>query len=302
MLNFKNGRVIARIKKKKEIFRLKIEDPNYDSGDDDEDIGDVKHNFSFTEKLTLLTKAQLKEAIDMNPNIKLRLQQELNNDKCPYRISNDGKSISDIKGARFMFTFDPHVDREVIYIFAKSGAGKSVLCRKYIKEYLLENPDNTIFLFSLKDEDPAFDDIENLSRIPIDTNILNAVDLDSVKNSLVIFDDTETDKKTDWSTELTRIKDEIVQRGRSKRIFCIITTHMAANFNKTRVILNEADKLVSFPGRVSNSHFKYFYEKHGGLDPIVVKRMLALRSRWVCYDRNYPQNIVHEHGAFVVDR
>jgi hypothetical protein len=301
MLSFNSGTNIARIRVKDSVYILKIR-PEFQDDNNEEDLKDIeiKQNYSFVEKLMMLTKEELASAIKKNPNIKKRLQQELNNSKAPFKFKDGGREIDDIKGARFMFTFDPHKDREVIYMFGKSGSGKSILTRKYIKEYLLEFPDNDIFLFSLKNEDVAFDDFENLHRIPLEERVLKAVDLDTLKNSIVIFDDTESEHKEAWVKEITRIKDDIVQRGRSLRIFCIITTHMASNFNKTRVILNEADKIVSFPGRVSNSHFKYLFAKHCGVDNTNIKRMLQLRSRWVCFDRNYPMNVVHENGAFAI--
>jgi len=120
--------------------------------------------------------------------------------------------------------------------------------------------------------------------------------------SLVIFDDCEGYDKaiSNEQKEIYRIQDNIAQIARDRRIFCIVTTHLACKGNKTKVILNECHKIISFPDRVPSRSFSYLFKEYGGLDASEIKRMWKLPSRWVCLNKGNPRCVLYEEGAYTL--
>ena len=89
--------------------------------------------------------------------------------------------------------------REVIYITAPSGAGKSTWVSKYSRNYSRLFPDQKIVLFSRLEDDEVLDAIPSLVRIQLDEELVeNPIDIHTeLKDCLVILDDIDTvnDKK-----------------------------------------------------------------------------------------------------------
>ena len=72
-------------------------------------------------------------------------------------------------------TFEPMPSgkgREVVYITAPSGAGKSYWISQYANNYERRYPDNKILLVSRLGDDAVLDKIQNLSRLELDESIV----------------------------------------------------------------------------------------------------------------------------------
>lgn len=312
MFNYSKGKPIARINHKKLDKVLK-----YDGGEKEVDVnskesierfGHKKPMLSLIERIMKLSEEELKAAILADPSLKDRILNEIKNDDVPAFFTarkardpeNEGfVELIDIPGSRFIPTIDPKDFREIIYIYGASGCGKSALCRSYIDEYKKEFPSNKVYLFSLKDGDVTLED-KDVIKIPNQLDILANIDIETLRDSLVIFDDCEGYDKaiTSEQKEIYRIQDNIAQIARDRRIFCIVTTHLACKGNKSKIILNECHKIISFPGRVPIRSFKYLMKEYGGMEPDEISKMWKLKSRWVCINKENPRYVLHEEGCY----
>lgn len=314
MFSYSAGKPIARIKYKDISKTLKYDtkEPVIDinSRESIERFGHKKPMLSFMERIMNLEKDDLLAAINTDPSIKERIKEELANKTVPHNFlpikssdpERDGyKEMVRIPGSRFIPTFDSRDFREIVYIYGASGSGKSVICRSYIDEYKREFPANKVYLFSLKDGDTTLND-KDIIRVPNQLDVLIGIDIETLRDSLVIFDDTEGYDKSisNEQKEIYRIQDNIAQIARDRRIYCIVTTHLACKGNKTKVILNECHKIISFPSRVPQRSFNYLMKEYGGLDPSEIKKMWKLPSRWVCVNKENPRCVIYEEGAYTL--
>lgn len=313
-MNFKHGNHIARIKKAKLNKLLKYDngDTNYDMTEEEElerfgKINDMKCLF---DKIMQLDDDVIEELIKSDPSTKEIIKQGMNNHKdIPLELTVKeipGKDvfkteIATKSGYRFIPTIDPLSFREIVYIYGASGCGKSVLCRSYVEEYKKEFPFNDVYLFSLKGSDVTLTGLP-IKRIENDINILNGIDIDTLKNTLVIFDDCDgyDDKNiSDEQKEIYRIQDNIAQFGRDRRISCIVTTHLACKGKRTKIILNECHKIISFPGRVAWKQFEYLMNNYGGLTKKECEDVWNVKSRWICINKCNPMYLLYETGIKV---
>jgi len=190
-------------------------------------------------------------------------------------------------------------ERELIYIFACSGAGKSYLTKQYAILYKKFNKGNDVFVLSHVKDDPSFEGMI-YTHIPIEMDILNSLDLETFRDSLVIFDDTDTPKDKELQKEIDSLKDDIAQRGRHQNISAIFTTHMACNFLRTRVLLSECDKFVIFPGAGGKKQQEYMVCNYGGMPKSFFANLKDYRSRWVMFNVRYPNYVVHQSGVEIL--
>lgn len=313
-MNYKHGKPLARINYKNldKVLRYDNGDPEIDveSEESIKRFGLKKPMLSLLERISRLSEEEIAGAFRTDPDLKRRIKNELENDRVPPQFT---PKISDnpekdmyvekvhIPGSRFIPTFDPKDFREIIYIYGASGSGKSALCRSYIDEYRKEFPSHKVYLFSLKESDATLED-KGLVRIPNRLEVLVGIDVETLRDSLVIFDDCEGYDKdvSNEQKEIYRIQDNIAQIARDRRIFCIVTTHLACKGARSRIILNECHKIISFPGRVPVRSFKYLMEEYGGLSKPEVNKMWRIGSRWVCLNKEGPRYILYEEGCFTL--
>lgn len=153
-----------------------------------------------------------------------------------YSVSSNSdyfKSIKLPKGSTFQVL--PDEERDVQYIAAASGAGKSYYISKFVEQYLLKYPQNEIFLVSSKKrgEDPAYNKFLDL-RLPDENGeisdqspfqfayidfaqLTRAINHNHFPNSLFIFDDTETISGLDDDNDINDL-DDIEYNKRMKAI------------------------------------------------------------------------------------
>lgn len=225
--------------------------------------------------------------------------------------SNNRKGIKKIKlhdDDKFVPVLDPE-NRSIVYICGASGSGKSTFARVLVDNFHTLFPDSPIYMFSRLSSDPAFDDLEKkkiLIRIPIDNNIIESnIDVvnDIEEGSMVIFDDIDTISDKKIMNVLNNIKLQILEIGRHKKIYCIVTSHLinTNDRNGTRTMMNEMSNLVIFPkGGGSVYQQKYCLKNYLGLSNDQIANILETSdSRWVLISKNYPQYILTEKRIYM---
>ena len=197
--------------------------------------------------------------------------------------------------------FDESQERQVFMIAGMSGSGKSTftasLCRTYKKQF----PDNKIILFSNKPSDPVFDRLEYIERIVINEDLLkDPITLNEMEDSLVLFDDVEYSSNKDIDKELDRIRDLILQQGRSYHVSFVYISHQANNYKQTRTILNECHSVTIFPAMTTRYSLKYLLEKYFGFDKAQINKLCKLPSRAVTIYKS-PPLVLYKTGAYLVN-
>jgi len=193
-------------------------------------------------------------------------------------------------------------ERDVLYISAMSGSGKSYYTAEYIKQYHKKYPKNNIYLFSSIEEDKCLDTLKYIQRFNIKgSEFFNTeITAKDFEKSCVIFDDCDviTDKNT--KKKVFQILDEILQTGRHFRTSCIFTSHNATAGNQTKIILNEATSITIFPQTAGNKSLNYLCDQYLGLDKKQIKLLKNTDSRWATFIRSYPRCIITEQSAFLI--
>lgn len=193
-----------------------------------------------------------------------------------------------------MFMPDFKKERELIMCHGPSGSGKSTLVRKYAHEYKLLHPDNQIFVISKIEGDESFGDMEYL-QIPIEAEIIASIDSKTFQDALVIFDDTDTISDKKLCSMVDHLKDLIAQEGRHYNTTAFICTHMACNYQKTRILLNECQKFIVFPQAGGKKQAKNMFVNYGGITNKKYELISKEPSRWCMLNNSYPNYLVYDN-------
>ena len=189
--------------------------------------------------------------------------------------------------------------RDIYYIAAPSGSGKTVFCSKYAMNYNKIYPDNKIFVFSRLNEDPVLDMLPNLKRVDIKMLTPESVNLDLFTNSLVIFDDCETIPDKKQAGLVRAIMEDLLECGRHKNASLLITSHLINKNDKTRIIMNELKNLVIFPGGQIHG-ITYCLQQYLGFSKQFIQQILKIRSRWINIHTHHPRYVMWETGCFLL--
>ena len=134
--------------------------------------------------------------------------------------------------------------------------------------------------------------MESLLTKPLDINDKE------MENCLVIFDDFDTLENTKEKPLLKTVQkliDDCLIMGRHLNISVCVISHYTSNYKASRIILIESTKIVVYPHACSAHALKYLLGTHVGIDAQEIKNIKRLGSRWVCFDRNYPQVMYSEN-------
>lgn len=195
--------------------------------------------------------------------------------------------------------WDINEERQVFYVAGMSGSGKSYYAGNLVEIYHRLYPDRKVLLFSNKLEDPAFDE-RDVNRVPLDESLyLDKLDLEDLEDSLVIFDDVECVKDKEVQAELNRLSEMILQQGRSRHIDMIYIAHLANDYKKSRIIINECHAITVFPQFTTPYALKYLFQKYFGFDKKGVEKVVDLPSRWVTIFK-IPTTVLHEKGVYLL--
>jgi hypothetical protein len=178
--------------------------------------------------------------------------------------------------------------RNVYYIAGASGSGKSYVAAEISKNYKLLHPNNEVYLISKLTEDSTLDSLTFIKRINIDTFLDDPPKIEEFRNCLVIFDDYDG-----ITGKLGKIVNETITdiciTGRHTSTNLILCTHHISNYSKTRLLLNEATHYILYPQSSSFNALKHLLIHYLGMEKDEIKALKNIKSRWVCFHKNYPQ-------------
>ena len=189
--------------------------------------------------------------------------------------------------------------RQVMYIAAPSGSGKSYWIKNYCRQYNKMFPDRTIYLFSKIYDDESMDDLENVVQVELDDEYLeDPYTIDDLEDCMVIFDDVDTISDRDLKKSLNDLKSDIMELGRHNNISFCCSSHLINKGAETKSILNESHFITVFP----NSNYyaiNYVMSKYLGWGKKQIEKLKTL-GRAVTINKNYPNFVQHEKGLYFI--
>lgn len=214
----------------------------------------------------------------------------------------DGKRGIQLSGDLKFQQIPSNNERDVLYISAMSGSGKSYYTAEYVKQYHKKYPKNEIFLFSTIDDDKCLDTLKYIKRINIKSEAFYTSEITAkdFEKSCVIFDDCDVISDKHIKKKVFQILDEILQTGRHFHTTCVFTSHNATAGNQTKIILNEATSITIFPQTAGNKSLNYLCDQYLGLDKKQIKMLKDTDSRWATFIRAYPRCILTEKTVFLI--
>lgn len=200
---------------------------------------------------------------------------------------------------------EKNVQRDVLFISACSGAGKSTFISRYCHYFNKLYPTSPIYVISCKpiEDEVAYKNIKRMKQIDIsEENLQDIVDNTSYKHfisrtgqSLLIFDDFDgVDKKI--STLINVILSNVLQLGRSSRIYTIVSKHVLNNGKETKLIWSEANKIILFPHGLAKYNLTYAMKHYLGFDSMMINKVLNNKSRWIVINNHLPKYYITQNS------
>lgn len=190
-----------------------------------------------------------------------------------------------------------------LLIAGPSGAGKSTAAAHWLEDLQRDGPaERDIFLLSRVTADGALDDLPLLQRLPLDADFATGPPLtaEDFKDSVVLFDDTDTIADKAIRAAVTALRDDLLETGRHQGVQSIVVTHQIFQGAASKKPLSEATGVILFPQSGSKFHIRRYLKEYCGFELDTVKRVMNLPSRWAYIQRTHPSYVVHEKGAFLV--
>jgi hypothetical protein len=191
-------------------------------------------------------------------------------------------------------------ERDVVFITAPSGAGKSWWCRDYLKVYNKMYPKNKVYLFSSLEHDDTLDPLTFIKRIKIKSPQFLTLDLkvEDFKDTCVLFDDCDCIRDKAVLKQVYSIMNMVLETGRHENVTCLVTSHAATAGLQTKCILREAKSCVIFPKTAGARGLKYLLEGYFGLSKEEIERVKRAPGRWVSIFRTFPVVCMSQNEVF----
>jgi len=198
---------------------------------------------------------------------------------------------------------DKQKERSILYITGASGSGKSYYTREYCEQYKKMYPKNIIYLFSSVNDDSSIDKIKTIKRFVLDDKFINEpMTAEDFKNSMCIFDDTDCITNKALRNKINGILNMLLETGRHFNTSVIYTSHVANAGLDTKKILNESHSITFFPASLGGRSLKYLLDNYLGFDKEQIKKIKAIKSRWVTVVKTYPMVVLYQHGAYLANK
>ena len=216
------------------------------------------------------------------------------------------KGSSKIKlppGSTFSLNVNPDSEKRFIYYIAgASGSGKSYIAKHIAEQYQKMFKGRPVYLVSKLKEDETLD---GMADKPLRLNIEKIMatplkDLESLRESLVIFDDYDTLQGKEAKAVQTLI-DDICIMGRHTVTSILILSHHLSNYKSTRLCLTEATHFVVYPQSTGAHALNYFLKTYVGMGPKEVQAIKNTGSRWLCIHKNFPIYYITETEAGLIN-
>ena len=149
----------------------------------------------------------------------------------------DGFNTFKTKGEQQLeHAIDKETERQILYITASSGAGKSHYALGFANSYHKAYPKRPIYLFSYLDQCDTLDKCKAIRRVKIkeDNFLTEQIEAIDLKESLVIFDDCDCISDKPTKKKVFEILKKILETGRHFKTSVIFTSHTAVMVLKQR--------------------------------------------------------------------
>ena len=220
-----------------------------------------------------------------------------------------------------------------LFISGPSGSGKSYYVGQMLRQIRKKEPNRPIYIISKVEVDGCYDELnakvqddikegspeyEELTKNDIiriatkgsdgfdafvsDKHRVASLKIEDLKNSVVVFDDTNTVIDKGIALGIRKLLDDILDTGRHYDIILMATTHLIQDYIYTRKLLSECTAITVFPNTNWPSVVKFF-KNNAGLSPNQIDKIRAVSkySRWITYNRaSVPNYVIHEKGVFVL--
>lgn len=271
-----------------------IKDKNYKPNNDIDPFEQLDTS-DFVKKYKLLNRIQQKKIVES-------LKNDENIDHLIPGIGNKYKNLckNSLKIDSGKFVILPNVKSERVFIAGASGVGKSCLTSMYIHEYKQLFPKREVYLFSTHENEKAYQH-HNINQILLDEKFAaEKYNLTDLQNSLIIFDDCDNLQNSKLSSKITLLNNDLISNGRKYNIHVVTLSHQLMDYKRTRLLLTEANKVVFFLGS-GKYHINRYLRVYCGFDNDQIKKILKLRSRWVCLGFTIPNYFISEHEIGILN-
>ena len=187
---------------------------------------------------------------------------------------------------------------ERVLVCAPSGLGKSTWAAGYAKHWLAMNPGCEVWIFVRTKKDPAFSDLD-YNEVIVDKVEDTEFDLRDFSNTLCIFDDMDNLPNIKKKKAIHLLVNDLITNGRKLNIYTMYLSHTLMRGAETKIINNEANKVVLFNGAGDRQNLK-FLQEYAGMKLDEARFIVSLKSRWVCLQRSVPRYLVHEKGLIML--
>lgn len=185
----------------------------------------------------------------------------------------------------------PFNSPDLLYVSGRRGSGKSFYIANYLPEFVKCYPKYRIYLFSCKLKDDLLDKFitKRIDITQVKDASFKAIDFEK---SLVLFDDVDSILDEKDKQAVYDVMTDIIETGRSLGIFCIVTSHLAANNTESKRILNGCTSFTFFLN--SSSHqTEYVLKTYFGFSTKQIGKLIQIEdSRWVTVYRDCPQIVM----------
>ena len=205
-------------------------------------------------------------------------------------VHNGKVKIETTEKDPFRQAVNKDTERQILYITAPSGSGKSYYTRQFIEDYHKAYPKRNVYVFSSLSECATLDKLKYLKRIKIKEAKFLGMDLTAqdFKESLCIFDDTDCITNKLIKLKVFTLLNSILETGRHFKVSCVFTSHNANMGLDTKRILNEAHSITIFPRNMGNRQLKYLLGEYMGFSKDEIKKLKKCNGRWVSICKTYP--------------
>lgn len=197
----------------------------------------------------------------------------------------------------------PNSEQKQVYrlnLFGPPGCGKSTFLAKYFIEYNKMYPDRTIYMFSSKLTDEAFNDVDNLEYIELD-ELYNSGPLtqDDFKNCLVVFDDVNSIPDKKLKDIIHKTREQLLTVGRSNNIDICCTHHKGKASTDSMMAIETGTHHIIFPRSNRAQNIGYLKDKLQ-LDKKIIEELMNQKTRYIVISSVYPTYYITENKIKII--
>lgn len=191
---------------------------------------------------------------------------------------------------------DVTTERNIIFLPAASGAGKSWWAKNFMKRYKQLYPMRDMIVFSKLREDESLDGLD-IKRVNLEKLAEKPFQAEDLKDSAVLLDDCDCISDKTQLQAVEKLQHQVLEVGRHHNITALITAHQAnRSGGKSKSMCLESHRIILFPK--SGVPYTRLLTAYCGWEPQEVIDLMKLPYRWIMLMRHAPQSIITECEAF----